>query len=656
MTLALTTTDRLTLERMDPDAKRDFDYWRPLIEPVLRAPHHIHRKLHQIAAETGQPYATVRKRYYRARKHGLLALVDRRLCSALWKRKRAKTTCPITCCPGLIQLWKRLCEENKRKSRPEYDRLVKMWRTRHPDIAAIPEYRDFPGWPKLPEGWSYKNLMKHGPSDFELLAARTGRFAAAAERPTVLTTRKGLYVGSHYLLDDKWHDFFVNTFAEKQHGRPLEVYSFDLFSARKLDFTIRVRTKDQEGNYQGIGEIMTRYTLAATLYGRGYSPRGTVLVAEHGTAAISGKIADALRDLSGGLLTLSESGMTGDPAFVGQYPGLVKGNPRHKAALESNNNLEHNHFGALPGQTGNSVANRPEELHGRLHHNAMLLAAYAELSPERAALLEFPLLELNQFLDVAQEVYARIAHTRVHELEGWIESGNILQAFEFGGKLITELDLTAEQKAALPQLLQTGLLNARPVRMTRQEVWDRGRRDLVRLPGWGVVAILGDDLAREARVVDNMFTIRDADIGPGNFYFEPFIVTPEGRTEQLRDQEAYDVFINPLAPETLFVRDAKKRYLGEARQIVVPSHGDEEGIRRAMGAAVKRESQLLAPLAARHARTTREKLRLHEANAAAAEDPQTVAPTGPEKRRQRDVNAQLAELARAREAGARDEP
>ena len=67
--------------------------------------------------------------------------------------------------------------------------------------------------------------------------------------------------------------------------------------------------------------------------------------------------------------------MTGAKAHAGQYPGLSRGNFRHKASLESSNNLTHNVFASLPGQTGKDVEHRPEQLDGMLRHNNALLAA-----------------------------------------------------------------------------------------------------------------------------------------------------------------------------------------------------------------------------------------------------------------------------------------
>jgi len=649
---APTLRDPLIERDLTDAAREDLDYWRGLLAPVIGEKRGITGHLQRIALMSGQPFRTIEKRYYAAKRLGILGLVDKRLAGPKFWKLRARRVAPhVSQSKGLQQLWQMLCEQNKRKCRPQFKVLVAMWKKRDERIAAIAEYADFPGWPKLPPGWTYPNLMRYAPDAFSLAAARIGPFAAKAHRQTVFTTRVGLYVGSHIQLDDKWHDFFVNTFADKQPqaGRPLELYTFDLFSARKVRWGIRVRTKDADGKYAGVPEHMTRYTLAAHLHLDGYSPRGTIVVAEHGTAAVADRIAQALHAHSGGLITLSESGMTGDIAHLGQYPGLVRGNPNHKAALESNNNREHNAFGALPGQTGSSIVNRPEELAGRLDYNAELLAAYQQLPAEKAALLDFPLLELNQFMNLADHVYTILERDRVHELEGWVEAGNVVQSFEFGGQEILETALSPEQRAAIVPLLAAGVIQGRPLRMSRREVWDLGARELVKLPGWGVCDILGDDLARESTVAAGMFEIQDQEIGPAIYRYESLVRDAEGRARELRDGEKFQVFINPFALGTLFVRDAQGRYVGECRQIHAPSRADMDGVRRAMGATAHREAELLAPLVNRHAAEAREKQARHKRNAEVMDDgrqanqPRTTAA-------QRDQNQEIARaLARARQ-------
>lgn len=635
--VARSVRDPLLEKDLPAKARRQLDYWRDLLRPAMQQKARgVEATLKQIAKAAGQPFRTVRNRYYRWRRDGVMGLIDKSVAGRRFWVRRARPIAPeVSLSRGLQDLWRALCEENKRRSKPEYKKLVAMWSKRDPRIAAIPEYADFPGWPALPPGWSYPNLMRYGPSRFDSTVSRVGPFAAKKHRPTVFTTRAGLYVGSHLMLDDKWHDFFVNSFADKQAGRPLELYTFDLFSARKCRWGVRVRTKRPDGTYAGVPEEMTRWALASHLFQDGYSPRGTEIVAEHGTAAVADRIAEVLYNCTNGKITLSEAGMTGDPVLLGHYPGLRRGNPNHKAALESNNSREHNAFGSLPGQTGNSVTNRPEQLDGQLDNNAMLLAAYQQLPAETAALLEFSLLELNQFMSVADQTYAILERDRDHELEGWIESGNVTQLLEIGGKEILEIHLTPEQRAALPVMLESGFVQARPVRMSRREVWDRGASELLHLPGWGICEILGDDLARESTVLDGMFELQDQQIGPATYRYTSRVIDSMGRQQELRDGEKYQVFINPFALGTLFVRDAKGRYVGECRQIHAPCRGDLDAVKRAMGEAVKREHELLVPINARHDRENREKLRRHQANAAAMDDstPAARAPSAAQKSR-----------------------
>lgn len=645
----------MILERIPKPARNDFLSWRSHLEPLLLLKFGIKPALERVAAETGTPYHTVKRRFIRYRKHGPLGLLEFRLCGpAFWRTATRGDQAPAaTTCPGLVDLWKALCEESHRSCKTAHKRLVAMWRQRDSRIAEIPEFRDFPGWPALPKGWTYDNLMEVAPSKYELSAARVGRAASALHRPTVFTSRVGSYPGSHYLFDDKWHDFFVNDLATRHTGRPLEVYSLDLFSAFKLNWGFRIRERDAEGKYKGIAEVMMRYVLAGTLFERGYSPRGTTLITEAGTAKVRDGLAATLHDNTGGKITLDEGAVRGAHALLHQYPGLAKGNPRHKAALESNNNLEHNRFDFLPGQTGRNREERPEELAGRLKYDVALLAAYDQLPADKQALFQFPLLERNQFADLACHIYANIADDRDHRLDDWAECGNVVQTFELGGVTLRLDQLTPAQAEALPELLAKGLIKAKPVRATRREAWQRGAGDLIKLPGWGVVAILGDDLAREAAVRDNMFEIRSAEDGGGLFRYESILRTPEGHTAILKDRETYQVFINPFAPSTLFVRDAAGRYLGECARITAPSRGDVVGIDEAIKAASKREGQLLAPMRARHAAKAKERRDMHRNNAdvaggvTRAETKAANKTTETHNRHRAQLDAELAQVVRA---------
>lgn len=602
-------TLHLERSRLSTPARTDFDFWRERLEPVLALRKGMFTALRAVAKTSGVPYKTVERKYLRAKKQGLIALVDRRLAGpAFWNTSRR--VCLSNADKELVKLY---CGRNQRSSASAVKALRRDWRMGR--VATDTPVDPLTGFPR---GWSPENLARYAPTKYELKAVRIGRSAAAAHRPLVYTTRKDLWVGSHLMVDDMWHNFEVNTFDEHQAGRPLELFSHDLFSARKIRWGIRIRTRRDDGTHNQLTEAMTRYILAWTLFADGYSPRGTVIVAEHGTAAVRERIERLLFEVSNGLITVARSGMTGAAAHAGQYAGVARGNYRFKASLESSNNLVQNVFAALPGQTGKDRAHQPEEHPALMRHNADLLAARKYLSPEQAALLEFPILESTQFHSVAHELYAAIENDPSHDLEGWIDCGHIVNELLLGGQWIDQRALLgdATQSEVALALIQSGQLQTRPRKMSRREVWDLGAGALLRIPGHAVVGILGDDLAAPRKVRSNMFEFEDREVGHGLHRYETLAFTPNGEALRLKDGETYETFVNPFAADTLFVRRANGAYIGECRRIDKPCRGDVDAVHRACGAAAKVEAALLAPIRVRHLADAREKTARHERNIA----------------------------------------
>lgn len=326
-------------------------------------------------------------------------------------------------------------------------------------------------------------------------------------------------------------------------------------------------------------------------------------------ARIREDIEEELHKLSRGpdgkpLITVHRSGMQGAAAHAGQYPGISRGNPRHKASLESSNNLSHNALAHLPGQTGKDVEHRPEQLGALLKHNSEMLIAQRLLSPERAELLEMDLLEINQAIELVDEAYGHIERSPEHKLDDWVACGHVVNEIE-----LTEnhwvpqskiAGLPDAQRAAVMAMVEAGALRTRPRRMSRREVWDRGARDLIRIPGYGVCSILGKDLAVPRDMTDGIFEFEDEKVGPGDFRFSRFIRDTMDREIELK-KGTYQTFINPFAPDVLFVRDEDGRYLGEAPALPKPCRTDVEAVNRACGAAAKAEMAELIRLGVRHA-------------------------------------------------------
>lgn len=494
---------------------------------------------------------------------------------------------------------------------PGYGTWQDHWSKTHPG-RPLPRVA-----PPHPTGWS--NLYrKVDSSKFRRAAATLGRIAAKKHRPMVLSSREGCWVASHYMWDDVWHDLFVNSFAEKQAGRPLELFSHDYFSGRKVRWGAKVRTEDDNGKMSGLTGKMMRMVIAATYYLDGYSPRGTVNLAEHGTANFMDDLSGILYDASGGLITTEQSGMQGKAAHAGQYNGRGLGNPNFKASLESSNNLLHNLEAHLPGQTGPDRQRRPEQLHGLLTYNARLIAAAQQLPADKAALLQYPLLEIGQYMGVLTNIYGFMERDTEHDLQGWIECGHIMQELQIMGDWRTQdelLHLPDGQREMIIAMLHSGAVATRPRKMSRREVWARGAADLIRIHGGTVCKILGDDFASERKVNAHQFCFEDRELGPGQHRYEGIVTDAEGREMALKDGESYKATVNPFAPNQLFVQDSKGRYIGTAKRCERHSRNDKDSLERAMGRAAHIESELLAPLATRQAKETRKKLAMHRNNA-----------------------------------------
>jgi hypothetical protein len=173
----------------------------------------------------------------------VLALVDRRLAGPRWwKQQKAHVALPLAD-QALVKLY---CERNVLSKRAAVKQLRADWRK---GIVTTTQPKD--AQTGFPQGWSIDNLGRYAPDVFELIAAGKGTAPAAGQRRLVYTTRRDLYVGSHYMFDDMWHDFMVNSFAEKQAGRPLELFSHDLFSARKVRWGIRSGRATRKGSGTG---------------------------------------------------------------------------------------------------------------------------------------------------------------------------------------------------------------------------------------------------------------------------------------------------------------------------------------------------------------------------------------------------------------------
>jgi hypothetical protein len=604
--LTLTSADQALIAKFPDKLKDETRLWVDIMNAVFTA----ERPLAAIKEMSGR-YRGVRgfsvksmiRKYYEIKKsRSWHCLVD---------RARLPQENNESLPEAFVQYWKTLCERNQRKSRPAWRELIQRWK----NGESIPGYEKSPSAALhgVPAGWSYGNLMRFAPSEFELSVARIGRSAAANYRPLVHTTRVGLEVGQYFFFDDLEHDLKVNFLGiNRKAMRPLELSAMDLFSACKIAWGMKP-TIDDEGIKRKLKDYEMRFLLAYILTRIGYRPAGTTLCVEHGTAAISEETEKLLDEASDGAIQVARSGMEGAASLV--YEGRGKGNFRFKAALESSHNLAHNELAALPGQMGKDRDHSPEELHGREKHNNELIKAMAFLPPERAMLIRSPFLEFNQFLKLAGEVYDKINARDWHELEGWVESGLVANEFRLAHDLPwmsvqRYLEAPDHERNAIKALIdRPGYAQAR--KMSPAEVWDRGRGNLVRLPGYLAPQIIGPENGVERRVGRNgMFEFEDSNIGPGTYRYLARAVRPDGSQEQLVEGETYLTFCNPFEADVLYVCKAgeiKGAYVGACERWQSIRRDDVEAIKRQMGAAASEETRRLLPFQARHTEEMRQR-------------------------------------------------
>lgn len=547
MELAIRQSDHAEVASLPEAVRQELRMWIRALATVTPP---IQSAMERIARDLGVSPSTARRKYDTARADGWRGLINR--AKAPEKRRAGLSQ-------ELIEHWQKLVGLNQRAARPAYRMLVRAFHSGE-QIPGVPN--DCPR-DRLPTGWSYANFMRHAPTKFELTALRQGLSAAKPLSPMVYTTRRDLWVGSHYLFDDLVHDHFVNVLDTRQTGRPLEFHALDLASACKFAWGIRIRTENElTGRMEGLREENMRALVAQILAQHGYhADRGTTLIVEHGTAAIREPMERLIHDLSGGKIRVQRSGIEGAAAHAGQYAGRPKGNFRFKAALESLGNLVHNEMAFLPAQTGLSTDRRPEEIHGLLRHNDALLDAVEALAvsrPELAAALRFPVMSDRQFTELCIVIYNRINSRTEHDLEGW--------------------DLRVVPDESDPMRMR---------RMSPLEVWRGGRSGLTRFRPEQVAQLIYVDSAIERTVVNGEITFADSEISGDRLRFD---------ASRWVDGEKFATVLNPFSPDALFCFDARGRFAGCAPRVQRACKSDDHAVREALGRANHLLAERLAPV------------------------------------------------------------
>ncbi len=514
---------------------------------------------------------------------------------------------------GVVEAWKRYCDAAMRSYKSAWLRMVadyrkglpigdvdwrRVWRA-SPNLEGQPMPATCPPNMPIPPGWSYYNLMRRQPKLVERLAARQGRHAAKKASALVHTTRAGMPVGSQYEFDDMWHNATVVYPGFPKAVRPMELACIDIASAHKVAYGLKPRLEDATGKRQNLAERDMRFLVAHVLCNIGFHKDGCTLFVEGGTAAIRGRLERVLDEISGGKIKVSRSGVD-RLVMLGKWGFDTKGNPDHKAHVESWHNLAQNRLDALPGYTGsNSRLDKPEDHEALMRIVDKTLAAQCCLPPELAEKLRFPVLDWGTFEQVVSEIYEQISWSNDHQLEGW-EDRTCRQWRAHPADIWHSeeefLSLPDEAQTALRPLVQRDGFS-RIAKMSRRQAWESGANGLVRLPDFAAAMICGEDLSVERECPPAEIAFQDREIAAQTLVYRvSSCEDAAGQPVALVEGRVYLWLINPFDYSVVFVSDTSGRYVGKCRRLEQVSRIDTDAVGREIGRARKELDEALQPL------------------------------------------------------------
>jgi hypothetical protein len=601
----------LRLSQLRADVQSEVDRWHDAFSQISGPVTHAFR---EIAKTLGSAEGTVREKYYAWKKEGRAALVNCAKCPGFKINPDDDTVSEET-----FEYYRQLCIENGRKCLPAYKTLVREFFSGK-DIPGVPHGTSRK---RLPQGWSKSNFAKHAPTKFEMKAARQGLRAASEFRPLVYTSRREMYFFEELQFDDVWHDVECALMDRSQRVRPLQLGSMEVFTACLFEWCIKPRIKRDDDSRTNLGPNDMLFLLAAIFGKYGHNPRGTRLNCEAGTATPPGEAVDLIHKLSNGQVVVRIGEAKAEPAFLGQFAGVAKGNFRTRALLESFWNLTHNETAdrlIFPGQTGsNARVNAPEDSHGRAKEMDLMLRAMPALPDWVVRDLRKPLPEFNEAMRAIGEINERLNRRGMepgteHAIEGFIEAGLVTTDFDVPGLgLVSRVDFEkrladrsdAEQRAII------ALCQSRARRLSPREAFDARRGELQRWRPEAIATLLYP--ARREGVVrvgkDSLVTFDDQDISPEPLRFLAHHFAPG---------DEFEAVCNPMVSDLLFIYDARPAHrgawIGVLKHWGRVSKSDPAELGKRIGEAEKVKRELLRPLVQMSDRLTRERAENLEAN------------------------------------------
>ena len=587
--------------------------------------------MHDIAAKTGIPYGSLRRKYYAWKAGGAIAIADKR------KIRGAKQG------DVLFERYKTLCEQNKESNKGAYDILMRelregrligdktwrdFWAAENP-YCAVPA-RCPATW--RPKGCTYQNLERKWRRDPRRLASlawvRQGQFAAMKYVVDVPRSRfdnktgRQLPAGAVYQYDDAWENALVMVPGKKGLFRVLGFHCYDVGTGYHFDPWMKPRDyvvvdgDRVKGN--NLTEQMFRMAFGYQMCINGFHRDGVLNVLEKGTTAIREPVRKRIAQIPeyGSLIQFTTSGAANTPAHQGLFIGANGGNPQFKSLVEGGHRIMQRAMAYLPENLGRSAAMKPEWYDNQKKYAEGTLAKLDGLALREDVL---PLLNLrfrtfDQYMQIYGAVSDAVNDTPEHRLEGWVKyfveefrdpESDTWHPMSFLEELSpVAQDIIERAIAADPAA------NVRSRRMSRREAFATWSGEMVKVPLCEMQYFMDE---RDAKVLTvtpkRMVEFSDATFFPGlKMKYTGVCTDRNGLPHMLAPGQKVRVYFNAWIPDRIWVADMDDKPIGMAQMQERAYWTDTEHIKRLAGAKLHDMAYMLSDTRSRNVGAAAEKI------------------------------------------------
>ena len=474
-----------------------------------------------------------------------------------------------------------------------------------------------------PKGWKSRNLYRYAPNAYALTAARIGTAAARELLPKLPSTRVGLRFGQVFIADDRVHDAKVKLGGNIAAHPVVELGAIELLTAMYCAWGCKPIRERPDGTREVLREVFMRYLLVEILCRIGYDPNGAVMIGEGGTARLPADTQALLKRITNDKFQFTSGAILNAPIARGLMPGVARGNFRMKAALESAHNRYKNDLALLPGQKGADPKHAPEDLAAKDSYHRYLMKACLALASTRGDLLSHvstPYPDYHRYVEAVSLVYDRVAMDPNHRLEGWYESGFIVEEFLLPGFAGPQPMSILDDMSAEDRTIYLGMIRKDPRRqvnrrMSRAEAFAHCERttEVMRVSESRAPEILGRELGNVLTVNrDATLSVPDAYVPGREHGVAAVAVLPNGCQQPLDRGSSWLVHLSPLNAREAYISTPDGVYVGKA-PVLVP--GTKYNVNHANLAILRNmESQELKRLAPVAEKRLREQTEMREHN------------------------------------------